>query len=189
MYSHAADDAITCDIVTGNMDFNRIRYRHAIGRAGFTRATPELRDMSQQPRGAIPVALRFRARALVGLGPRAEVLVYLWTHTRAHGRLIATRAAYGQTAVAEYLAALEHAGLARRREEGRKVEYMLEETLRGIADPPPAYVDWVRAWPLRDRDVCRRSCMRSPAGSTSRHRPEAQSLRPVRVKSGVSALR
>ncbi len=116
-------------------------------RVGFTRGAPQLRGMSQPPQGSTPTALRFRARALVGLGPRAEVLVYLWTHEGAHGRLIATRAAYGQTAVAEYLAALENAGLARRREEGRKAEYILEEALQSIGRPLPAYVDWARAWP------------------------------------------
>ncbi len=116
-------------------------------RVGFTRGTPQLRGMSQQPRGSAPAALRFRARALVGLGPRAEVLVYMWTHDGAHGRLIATRAAYGQTAVAEYLAALELAGLAQRRDEGRKAEYVLDESLQSIARPVPTYVDWVRAWP------------------------------------------
>ncbi|TLM69743.1 MAG: hypothetical protein FDZ70_09535 [Actinobacteria bacterium] len=82
------------------------------------------------------------------MGARAEVLVYLWTHEWAHGRLIAERAAYNQAVVADYLSALAEARLADHRPDGRRTLYRLTGALRSAAgDTPPMYVDWVRAWP------------------------------------------
>ncbi len=115
--------------------------------AGYLRAPLELRGMSRVPDAAIPAGLRFRARALVGIGPRAEVLTYLWTHEWAHGREIAARAAYGQTPVADYLASLASWGWAERRVDGRRTLYRLTRGVRDAVSTPPRYVDWVTAWP------------------------------------------
>ncbi|MHB1341357.1 MAG: winged helix-turn-helix domain-containing protein [Coriobacteriia bacterium] len=115
--------------------------------AGYLRSRLELRGMSQRPPGDTPAGLRFRARGLVGIGPRAEVLTYLWTHEWGHGREIAARAAYGQAPVAEYLSALADSGLAERRIEGRRTLYRLSAALRDLGRPAPRYVDWTRAWP------------------------------------------
>ena len=115
--------------------------------AGFLRSSPDLRGMSRAPDATQPACLRFRARALVGPGARAEVLAYMWTHEWAYGRLIAERAAYNQGPVAEYLSSLADSGLAERRSDGRRTMYRLAEGLRAVAAPEPAYVDWVRAWP------------------------------------------
>lgn len=116
-------------------------------RVGFLRSSPELRGMSRPPDASRPTCLRFRARALVGLGARAEVLTYLWTHEWAHGRLIAERAAYNQAPVAESLADLAAGKLADTRADGRKTLYRLAEGLQALGTPTPDYVDWVRAWP------------------------------------------
>lgn len=114
---------------------------------GFRRPTPELRGMSRQPDASIPACIRFKARALVGVGARAEVLTYLWTHDWAHGRLIAERGAYNQSTVAEYLVALCGSRLAEKRVDGRRTEYRLAELLRRVGQPEPAYVAWDRVWP------------------------------------------
>ncbi|MDP2182243.1 MAG: hypothetical protein Q8K99_06715 [Actinomycetota bacterium] len=114
---------------------------------GFSRSAPELRGMSQQPDTSNPACLRFKARALVGLGARAEVLSYLWTHEWAHGRLIAQRGAYNQSPVAGYLTALCNARLAEKRVDGRRTEYRLTEELRGLGTPTPHYVAWDAVWP------------------------------------------
>ena len=116
--------------------------------AGFRRGPQELRGMSRLPDPAIPACLRFRARALVGIGPRAEVLTYLWTHEWAHGREIAARSAYGQAPVAEYLASLAGGGWAERRADGRRTLYRLAQPLRDAGGTPPQYVDWVTVWPV-----------------------------------------
>ncbi len=119
----------------------------AFARAGFIRPPLTLRGMSQRPDAARPACIRFRARALVGMGPRAEVLTYLWTHDWAHGRLIADRSAYGQAPVAEYLATLAEGGLAEVRTDGRRTLYRASPSLASAGAPTPAYVDWVRVWP------------------------------------------
>lgn len=116
-------------------------------RAGFTRPPLELRAMSRPPDASRPACARFRARALVGLGPRAEVLTYLWTHEWAHGRLIADRAAYGQSPVAEYLSLLSEGGLVDSRADGRRTLYRATASLKATGNPIPGYVDWVRVWP------------------------------------------
>ncbi len=116
-------------------------------RAGFARATPELRGMSQRPDPDLPACLRYRARALVGPGARAEALTYLWTHEWAHGRLIAQRSAVSQAAVAEYLSALADASLVTKREDGRRTLYRAAPALLAVATSKPLYVDWVRVWP------------------------------------------
>jgi len=115
--------------------------------AGYARGPLELRGISQHPDASIPACLRFRARALVGIGPRAEVLTYLWTHEWSHGREIAVRAAYGQAPVADYLASLAEWGWAERRADGRRALYRLARGLRDAVGTPPRYVDWVTAWP------------------------------------------
>lgn len=119
--------------------------------AGYTRAPLELRGMSQRPSTDTPASLRFRARGLVGIGPRAEVLTYLWTHEWGHGREVAARAAYGQAPVAEYLSSLADTGLAERRVEGRRTLYRLSGALRALGSPVPSYVDWAQAWPALTR--------------------------------------
>lgn len=118
--------------------------------AGFLRPSPILRGMSRTPDATRPACLRFRARALVGPGAKAEVLTYLWTHEWAHGRLLAERAAYNQASVADYLASLAEAGLADRRSDGRRTLYRLAQGLRILGEPVPIYVDWTRVWPALD---------------------------------------
>ncbi|KAF0208249.1 MAG: hypothetical protein FD171_1085 [Actinobacteria bacterium] len=116
-------------------------------RAGFTRPPLNLRAMSQRPDASRSACARFRARALVGPGPKAEVLTYLWTHEWAHGRLIADRSAYGQAPVAEYLSTLSEGGLVDTRIDGRRTLYRATASLKAAGTPTPAYVDWVRVWP------------------------------------------
>lgn len=118
---------------------------------GFSRPKPELRGMSSRPDTSYPACLRFKARALVGIGARAEVLTYLWTHEWAHGRLIAERGAYNQSPVAEYLATLSDARLAEKRVEGRRTEYRLMSTLNSVGQPVPEYVAWGAVWPALTR--------------------------------------
>jgi DNA-binding transcriptional ArsR family regulator len=108
---------------------------------GFNRSPLETRGMSQTPDPRRPSLLRLRMRAFVGQGFRAEVLSYLATHERAHGRLIATRAAYSQRQVAEYLSELSDAGLVERWEQGRRIEYGLASQLRELRSDV-RYVDW-----------------------------------------------
>lgn len=113
---------------------------------GFVRPMLELRGMSSRPRTSRPCLARLAARALVGIGVRAETLLYLSTHGSAHGRLIAARTDHSQRQVSEYLAGLAAAGFADRFEEGRSVGYRLAG-----ADPLgdralPRYVDWPRAF-------------------------------------------
>lgn len=115
--------------------------------AGFARSAPELRGMSRLPNPDLPACLRFRARALVGPGARAETLTYLWTHEWAHGRLIAQRSAVSQAAIAEYLSTLADASLVTKREDGRRTLYRAAPALLAAAASTPEYVDWVRAWP------------------------------------------
>jgi DNA-binding transcriptional ArsR family regulator len=115
--------------------------------AGYLRPPVRLRGLSGRPRAANPACLRFRVRALVGQGSRAEVITYLITHDWTHGRLIAERTAYGQAPVAAYLTALQEAGLADRRDEGKKVLYRLSETLRDAFPVRALFVDWIRVWP------------------------------------------
>jgi hypothetical protein len=113
-------------------------------RHGFARNIAQLRSMSRRPDASLPAAVRFRARALVGVGAKAEVLTYLWSHDWTHGRLIAERAAYNKTAVADYLAELSAAQLVSRRQEGRKVLFRAREALDALGRPHAAYVDWAR---------------------------------------------
>jgi DNA-binding transcriptional ArsR family regulator len=113
---------------------------------GFVRNPPVLRGMSQRPDAASPACVRFRARALTGVGARAEALTYLWTHEWAHGRLIADRAAYSKSTVAQYLSDLYAAKLTSRRGAGRRVLYRLEPDLAALGRPAGTYVDWAAAW-------------------------------------------
>jgi len=115
--------------------------------AGFLRSPVDLRGLSSRPNATNPGCLRFQARALVGQGSRAEVLTYLITHDWTYGRLIAERTAYGQASVASYLASLQGAGLADRREEGKKALYRLSDGLRDAFPTRPLFVDWIRVWP------------------------------------------
>lgn len=114
---------------------------------GFVRPSPQLRGMSCAPDASNPACLRFKGRSMVGVGARAEVLLYLWTHEWAHGRLIAERAAYNQSPVAEYLAALADSRLAEKRTAGRRTEYRLEPSLRAVGEPASRYVAWDSVWP------------------------------------------
>jgi hypothetical protein len=115
--------------------------------AGFVRSPVRLRGLSGSASAVNPVCLRFRLRALVGLGPRAEVLTYLATHGWSHGRLIAERAAYGQAPVAAYLSSLLDARLVERRDDGNKVLYRLSGPLAGAFPAGAVFVDWVTLWP------------------------------------------
>lgn len=105
----------------------------------------ELRSLSREPAGETGAGARFRARALAGVGARAETLLYLWTHEWAHGRLLAERAAYSQEPVAAYLAQLAVAGLVERRPKGNRVLYRATPELRDLGRPAAEYVDWVAA--------------------------------------------
>ncbi|MDZ4655047.1 MAG: hypothetical protein U1F44_04140 [Coriobacteriia bacterium] len=116
-------------------------------RVGFLRANTQLRGLSGSPEATRPACIRFRARALVGPGSRAEVLTYLWTHEWAHGRRIAERSAYGQAPVADYLSTLADVGLADKRVDGRRTLYRASGALRAVGSPAPRYVDWIRVWP------------------------------------------
>ncbi len=118
----------------------------AFAAMGFLRSRVELRGMSTKPHFSNPACLRFKARALAGQGSRAEVLTYLLTHDWTHGRLIAERIAYGQAPVAAYLSSLQEAGLADRREEGKKALYRLAGGLRAGFPDLPLFVDWVQLW-------------------------------------------
>lgn len=103
----------------------------------------KLRGMSTRPGVRSPALGRLRLRSLVGQGVRAEALLYLSSHDHAHGRLIAERTAYSQRQVAEYLAILAEAGLAKAWNEGRTVQYRLTPGLLGTAEKAAPYVDWV----------------------------------------------
>lgn len=114
---------------------------------GFSRPPLALRGMSDRPQLKSPCLARLAARSLVGIGVRAEVLLYLWTHDTAHGRLIAGRTEYSQRQVSEYLAGLAEAGFAERYEVGRSVQYRLCSGIRWAAAGESRYVDWARAFP------------------------------------------
>ncbi len=113
---------------------------------GFARGPLVLRGMSEAPDASLPACARFRARGLTGIGARAEVLTYLWTHEWSHGRLIAQRSLYAKTAVAQYLSDLAQLRLAARRETGRQVLYRLEPSLTAVGTPIAPYVDWAAAF-------------------------------------------
>ncbi len=113
---------------------------------GFARNVPALRGMSRGPDPTSAACVRFRARALTGVGARAEVLTYLWTHEWAHGRLIAERAAYSKSAVAQYLSDLSAGDLVSRRDEGTRVLYRLAPSVAAIGRPAAPYVDWSAGW-------------------------------------------
>ncbi|MBN1459463.1 MAG: hypothetical protein JXA57_07995 [Armatimonadetes bacterium] len=115
--------------------------------AGFLRSPVRVRGLSRRPRAANPACLRFKLRALCGVGSRAEVLAYLLTHDWAHGRLIADRGAYPQGPVASYLVSLFEVGIVERREEGKKALYRLHGDIRLVPPEPPRFVDWIRVWP------------------------------------------
>ncbi len=118
---------------------------------GFLRGPLELRGLSVSPSLDRPALLRLRARALTGLGVRAETLLYLWTHSAAHGRLIAERAGYSQRQVADYLSSLSEARFADRFEVGKTIQYRLRPEINAVAGPTLHYVDWPRAFEfLRD---------------------------------------
>jgi hypothetical protein len=113
---------------------------------GFDRPPVTLRGMSQEPRLVDPALVRLRLRALMGPGVRAETVLYLSTHDHAHGRLIATRSAYSQRQVSEYLAQLADAGFAERWDAGRTVQYRLSVPLAATDEQLPCYVDWLGVW-------------------------------------------
>ncbi|MDZ4168201.1 MAG: hypothetical protein U1E26_00905 [Coriobacteriia bacterium] len=113
---------------------------------GYVRPPLALRGMSTHPRTDLSASSRFAARALCGIGVRAETLLYLWTHETAHGRLIASRTAYSQRQVAEYLAGLAEAGFAQRYEVGRSVQYRLVPEAQWAPAGGSAYVDWMSAF-------------------------------------------
>ena len=122
--------------------------------AGFIRAPVHLRELSGRPDPRSPACLRFRLRAMAGIGARSEVLTYLATHEWAHGRLIAERSTYGQAQVAAYLVSLFEAGIVERREEGRRVLYRLDRGLSACLNassshmPKALFADWINIWPM-----------------------------------------
>lgn len=107
-----------------------------------SRTLPELRSLSREPEAGTGASARFRARALAGVGARAETLLYLWTHEWVHGRLVAERAVYNQAPVAAYLAQLAAARLVERRPKGNRVLYRATTVLREVGQPAAEYVDW-----------------------------------------------
>ncbi|MBU4557335.1 MAG: hypothetical protein KJ747_10740 [Actinobacteria bacterium] len=114
---------------------------------GLARPTLELRGMSVPPNVRSRALTRLRLRTLVGLGVRAEALLYLSTHDHAHGRLVAARSGYGQKQVADYLAAMANDGLAIAWAEGRTVQYRLAAPI-GTTPGAGQYVDWIAAFDL-----------------------------------------
>lgn len=134
---------------------------------GFERNPPLLRGMSQAPDAASSACLRFRARGLTGVGARAEVLTYLWTHDWGHGRLIAERGLYAKTVVAQYLSDLSTVKLVSRRESGKQVLYRLEPGLAALGQPTAPYVDWAST--LRGVALIWRELQVWPAGGEVGH--------------------
>lgn len=147
---------------------------------GFIRPPLELRGMSSPPSLEKPALLRLRARALTGLGVRAESLLYLWTHTAAHGRLIAERTGYSQRQVADYLSNLSAARFAERYDVGKTVQYRLGPALGGIVGRPVRYVDWPRAF-----DVIRELLAMATSASAQSDAYEAS----VMFRAGLEKLR
>ena len=152
--SVAEDDAATAVVMEAHPLFYSAAGQEAdweqpdpiFSAAGFLRAPVQLRGLSGQPNAGNPACLRFKVRALLGVGSRAEVLIYLLTHEWSHGRLIAERTAHAQAPVASYLTSLLDMGLVDKREEGKKVLYRLSDDVRG-AFVVTSFVDWVRVWP------------------------------------------
>jgi len=112
---------------------------------GLARPALQLRGMSGPPNVRSRALTRLKLRTLVGLGVRAEVLLYLSTHDHAHGRLVAARSGYAQKQVADYLAALASDGLAVAWAEGRTVQYRFTSSI-GTAPDASQYVDWIAAF-------------------------------------------
>jgi hypothetical protein len=115
-------------------------------RHGLRRPALDLRAMSSAPDSRSTANVRFTLRALVGVGVRAEVLLYLLTHASSHGRRVADRSQHSQRQVSEYLGALSTAGWVESWVEGRTVQYRLVSGSLARVSSETGYVDWVRVF-------------------------------------------
>lgn len=93
---------------------------------GLLRPPWERRNLSSRVSATKPAVLRIRLRALFGVTSRAEILLFLLTHSRAHPSLVARQVHYAQPPVAKAMAEMAISGLLTEHRKGREVEYALD---------------------------------------------------------------
>jgi len=120
-------------------------------RAGYVRVRPQLRGLSQSVSTGLPTNLVFRLRALFGLGPRAEILAYLLTHSSGLSSEVARSTAYSSTQVHEALKGLALADVVTERPRGRQRSFRTDVgrwlALLGMPESAvPTWVEWPRVF-------------------------------------------
>lgn len=118
-------------------------------RFGLRRPPLETRRTSVEIPMKGTAALQLRLRAFVGVASRAEILLYLVTHRRAHPRLVARQTHYTHPPIARAMAEMALSGVLREDRTGREVEYELEGALwRRLFHLPKdiRWINWDRAF-------------------------------------------
>lgn len=120
-------------------------------KAGLVKPVTVIRGLSSGIPMRARVALIPRLRALLGLGPRAEVTAFLMTRGWATTSDIARAVGYSRWQVQQTLNDLCEGGFASAAHRGRLRSYALADAaqwaaLLGTAGPLPAWVEWPRVF-------------------------------------------
>ncbi len=95
-------------------------------RSGLQRPRFEARKIAENPRLDRPGNLRIRLRAFFGVGSRAEIVLYLFTHESAHARGVAGQTNYAFASVSAVLKQLALSRLVSEHRLGREIEYAID---------------------------------------------------------------
>lgn len=125
---------------------------------GLLRPPWARRNLSSRVSAAKPAALRIRLRALFGVTSRAEILLFLLTHSSAHPSLVARQVHYAQPPVAKAMAEMAASGLLTEHRKGREVEYALDRAAWLLflhIEDEPIWTNWALTFQaLREAWAC-----------------------------------
>lgn len=116
-------------------------------RFGYSRGPIVLRGLSRRFNPVMPEATVLRLRSLLGVSARAEILLYLLTHSTAHPSGIARETGFSQKNVQDTLVDMTASGIVHvAKLEGRRKSYFIQEDNRSpflyVPQRPPRWVTW-----------------------------------------------
>jgi hypothetical protein len=167
-------------------------------KSGFRRGKVDLRGLSRRFNAVMPECALLRLRALFGVSARADVMLYLLTHEKAHPSGIARDTGFSQKNVQDTLVDMAASGLVVTRQlEGRMKHYSVLPKHRPDflykSDRPGLMPRWI-AWPpiFRALEVLLAETRRMASQTLSDQllaselRRVAERIRPLAQQAGVA---